>query len=452
MSMWKELARICLLVALGSLPGPVFAQGGPTTLQFSFSNPGARSLGLGGAFVALADDATAAFANPAGLIQLTGPEVSIEGRYWEYRTPYAVGGRTSGEPTGIGLDGPLRTAEAEFDASAVSFLSFVYPWRNWTFALSHHQSARFESLTATQGLFTDRTTDDPQPTCIAGTSVCRYPDFRRATRLDLETTSLSVAYRVVEDFSVGLGLSYFSADFLVRSDTFLIIDETLPQGFFGPNAYESEALVGSQIITSDDTDIQPSLGFLWFMSPRWSLGGVYRPGAELHGPIAEVSGPALDPPYPVGTVRVLDPAMPLDIPDVLGLGVAFRSQSGSWTGTFEWDLVRYSEILESIGRSPVVEVDEVVLDDSMELRLGVEYAVLRWSPLVAFRGGVWHDPDHTIRTFEDDPLEETLLPGGDDEIHISLGAGIAFQHLQIDLALDFSDLVNTAALSVIYQF
>jgi hypothetical protein len=29
-------------------------------------NPGARSLGLGGAFVALADDATAAYANPAG--------------------------------------------------------------------------------------------------------------------------------------------------------------------------------------------------------------------------------------------------------------------------------------------------------------------------------------------------------------------------------------------------
>lgn len=42
--------------------------GAPTTFQFSFSNPGARSLGFGGAFVALADDATASFANPAGLV------------------------------------------------------------------------------------------------------------------------------------------------------------------------------------------------------------------------------------------------------------------------------------------------------------------------------------------------------------------------------------------------
>jgi long-subunit fatty acid transport protein len=430
----------------------VSAQGGPTTLQFSFSNPGARSLGLGGAFVALADDATAAFANPAGLIQLTGPEVSVEGRHWKYRTPYAVGGRTSGEPTGIGFDGPIRTAEAEYETSALSFLSFVYPWRDWTFALSHHQSARFESLTETQGLFTDRTDDDPRPRCLAGTSVCRYPDIRRQTRLDLETTSLSVAYKVVEDFSLGLGVSYFSADFLVQSDTYLTTDETLPEGFFGPNAYASEALLGSQIIAFDDTDVQLSLGFLWFMSPRWSLGGVYRPGAELSGPIVEVSGPALDPPFPVGSVRVEDPAMPLDIPDVLGLGVAYRSKDGAWTGAFEWDLVRYSEIVESIGRSPAVGVEEVVLDDAMELRLGVEYAFLQWSPLVAIRAGVWRDPDHTIRTFEDDPLERVLLPGGEDELHVSLGAGVVFKSIQIDLAVDISEQIDTAALSFIYQF
>ena len=47
-------------------------------LETSFSSPGARSLSLGGAFVAMADDATAAFANPSGLVQLARPEVSIE--------------------------------------------------------------------------------------------------------------------------------------------------------------------------------------------------------------------------------------------------------------------------------------------------------------------------------------------------------------------------------------
>ncbi len=75
------MAFLALLLAAGSAAGqdqPV----GPPSLEISFSNPGARSLGFGGAFVALADDATAAFANPAGLVQLLEPEVSIEGRSW----------------------------------------------------------------------------------------------------------------------------------------------------------------------------------------------------------------------------------------------------------------------------------------------------------------------------------------------------------------------------------
>src|SRR5438128_11310592 len=49
-------------------------------LQFNFGNPGARSLGMGGAFLGLADDASAAEANPAGLTILRKPEVTIEGR------------------------------------------------------------------------------------------------------------------------------------------------------------------------------------------------------------------------------------------------------------------------------------------------------------------------------------------------------------------------------------
>ena len=40
---------------------------------------GARALGMGGAFIAVADDATAASWNPGGLIQLETPEVSIVG-------------------------------------------------------------------------------------------------------------------------------------------------------------------------------------------------------------------------------------------------------------------------------------------------------------------------------------------------------------------------------------
>ena len=46
---------------------------------------GARALGMGGAFIAVADDATAASWNPGGLIQLERPEISVVGTAFHRR-------------------------------------------------------------------------------------------------------------------------------------------------------------------------------------------------------------------------------------------------------------------------------------------------------------------------------------------------------------------------------
>jgi long-subunit fatty acid transport protein len=70
---WSALVAGGLFLAATAVRG----QQAPVTLEYSLSNPGARSLGFGGAFAALADDATAAFANPAGLVQLSRPEVEV---------------------------------------------------------------------------------------------------------------------------------------------------------------------------------------------------------------------------------------------------------------------------------------------------------------------------------------------------------------------------------------
>ena len=51
------------------------------TMDFRFNNPGARANALGGAFIGVADDATAAYTNPAGLTVLTQPEMSLEFKY-----------------------------------------------------------------------------------------------------------------------------------------------------------------------------------------------------------------------------------------------------------------------------------------------------------------------------------------------------------------------------------
>ena len=75
------MKRFVCVLALGLLAVPALAQNTDLEalagLTFNFRNPGARSLGMGGAFLGLADDATAAEANPAGLTILRTSEISL---------------------------------------------------------------------------------------------------------------------------------------------------------------------------------------------------------------------------------------------------------------------------------------------------------------------------------------------------------------------------------------
>lgn len=82
---------------------------------FNFNPPGARSTAMGGAFVGLADDATAAATNPAGLTILLYPEVSFEFKTLEYTWDY-------------------YDAKVTDQVNAPSFASVVFPLGNLRFA------------------------------------------------------------------------------------------------------------------------------------------------------------------------------------------------------------------------------------------------------------------------------------------------------------------------------
>ena len=67
--MKKKLLAVLIGASLVGVAAPAFAitdEEGNASIQFAFVPPGARSLGMGGAFVGRADDATAAYTNPAG--------------------------------------------------------------------------------------------------------------------------------------------------------------------------------------------------------------------------------------------------------------------------------------------------------------------------------------------------------------------------------------------------
>jgi hypothetical protein len=427
----RRLAYALALLASVGWPAGVTAQN-VVTLQFSFSNPGARSLGLGGAFVALADDATAAYANPAGLTQLAEPEVSVEGRSRSYATSYVEGGRASGLPTGLGLDTVpgIRRGVSEDRFSELSFLSLVYPRGRFTWALYRHQLARFASSFEPQGLFAEGTT-------FLGTD--RFVEQPGSNRLATVNLGLSVGYRVTDGLSVGLGISRFDSNLAFGSAGYLPDDDTV-EGFFGTNNFRPERQIFDTMTVANGSQTGFTLGLLWRFAELWRVGASYRESFEVPSLGILRAGPAAPPDLPT----VLEFQSNWVSPEVWGAGVAFQSRDGRLTASLEWDHVAYSQILSG-------DPDERI-PDADELHLGGEYVFLRGSPIVALRLGAWLDPDHRIQATAGDVLFRALLPPGEDEIHLAAGVGMAFERFQVDLAADLSEPVDTVAVSAVYSF
>jgi long-chain fatty acid transport protein len=430
---------VAVFIGLAILLAPVrlSAQQAVVPLQLSFSDPGARSAGLGGAFVALADDATAAFANPAGLVQLLKPEISIEARNWSHTIPYTTNGRVEGDPSGRGLDvtAGLAKGEATYDTTGLSFLSLVLPVGDWSFALYRHQYADLEFTGETQGLFG------------GGSDCCqeRWSDQQMHSKQDIVSWGVSAAYRFSDRFSVGLGLTYFdvSMDSLTTEYLWDVDSET---GFFGPTSFLPERLALTEYLFIDDEDWTFSGGFLWSPTSRWRIGGVYRQGFEVGLGNDIIAGVAVDYGVPPGTVIIRNRDVPAEFPDVYGLGVSYRGLEERLTLSFQWDRIEYSSIPQSIG------LDDQTIDDADELHFGAEYVFLESSPVIAVRLGAWLDPDHQMYATVDDPYMLAVLPQGDDEWHYTGGVGLATRRFQVDLAADLSDRVNTISLSAIYNF
>jgi len=436
-----RVARIApvpfFVLAILLLPVPVSAQQAVVPLQMSFSDPGARSAGLGGAFVALADDATAAFANPAGLVQLVRPEISIEARNWSHTIPYTVSGRVEGEPSNFGLDvtAGLNRDKSSYDTTGLSFLSSVWPAGDWSFAVFRHQYADLEFSGETQGLFG------------GGSDCCqtRWFDQQMYSRQDVVSYGLAAAHRFSDRLSVGIGVTFFDVemDSLTMEYLWDVDSET---GFFGPTNFLPERLALTEDLFIDDFDWVFSGGFLWSISERWRIGGVYRQGFEVGIGNEITVGVAVDYGVPPGTVIISNRDVPVDFPDVFGLGLSYRALAEKLTLSFQWDRVEYSSIPRSMG------LDDQTIDNADEYHFGAEYVFLDSVPVIALRLGAWLDPDHQMYATVDDPYMQAVLPRSDDEWHYTAGLGLATQRFQVDLAADLADRVNTVSLSAIWNF
>jgi hypothetical protein len=234
-----------------------------------------------------------------------------------------------------------------------------------------------------------------------------------------------------------------------EADVSSTVEAFLPDSqerFFEENSYLAERMALVASLSIDGTDLGLTGGFLWRISELWKVGGFFRQGPQLSIEIETRAGPADLFGVPAGALLGAV-ASPMDLPDVYGMGVTFQSADGRFAASFEWDRVEYATILTSLAFDPGTG-----LDDGDELHIGAEYVFLEATPVTALRLGAWLDPDHRSKATTEDPVDRAFFPEGDDELHLAFGLGLALRRVQLDIAADFSDSVDTLSLSTIYSF
>jgi long-chain fatty acid transport protein len=468
------MRKLACVVVVALLAVPALAQNvdieALSGLQFNFGNPGARSLAMGGAFLGLADDASAAEANPAGLTILRKPEVSLELRNYLEQQEFT----TTGTYPNI-----VRDANKNYSERAViTFGSFVYPVKNFTFGLYYHEPLNNEGgfvVAPTRDPFTGRVVGTPNyflpasgvaPNITYGDPVTsaqctqirqqannpfacvefRLDPFISALSVRQRTYGLTGAWQLHPKFSIGVSARH--QRFLETAATFRFTPQFNPS----QNLIQATARVSNgNVELVEATDTTFSVGFKWAPNDKISFGGVYKQGPEFDAPLFYADADT-------GFDFILAAETKFHMPDIAGVGISVRPIP-VLTINVDAVSVKYSNLVDDFvsATADVSDLeDPFTVDDVVELRIGAEYLFSTKIP-IALRAGYWRDPAHSV--VWNGPVnhpnfiaESMLYPGGQDQNHITFGAGLAWQRFQIDAAYDTSDTYKVGSISMVTRF
>ena len=455
----RSMLSTAIGVALLGISGVAFAitdSDVNSVIPFNFANPGARSLGMGGAFLGLADDATAAYTNPAGLTQLLEPEISVEGRHTSFSVPYLAGGSYTVDP--LNTSG-LKSADADSSTGNLSFMSVVFPHDRWSFAFYRNETLRYDN---DFGAGFEGTTVE-----VPGVGVDNIFPIAGHQSVKIIDYGFSAAFRISDMISLGAGLSYYQYD--ISS----YVGRYSDQFFTNPGV-----LLNQQTQFGSDSDYGFNLGARFAFNEHWSLGLGYREGPKFkYHSNAAITG--LGQPNDDGTfTAVTFPPVQIEqfddvrfkVPDVWSIGLAWRP-TDAWRIDVDVDRVMYSQVSDNItslfGFVPDT-LKRLEIPDGTEYHLGAEYTFAQMSFPVSVRAGVWHDPRHSL-AYQGNPLDDPSYSveknqfgplalaavygvSKGSQTHGAVGIGVVFKQFQVDFGADFSDLVDTYSLSAVWRF
>jgi long-subunit fatty acid transport protein len=410
--------------------------------RFNLINPGARARGIGGAFLSLADDATAAQANPAGLSFLLRTEYFAELRVYDNAARSSV--ITETLPTGI--DTFVARGTDLDDGASLSFLSAVIAKKDWSIGFSRQELINIQNSTLSSFAFTFE--DTPGVFLAAGTG-----------NIDVLTVNwnVSAGYRISDRWSLGATLAYSTLD----------VDSTVTNTIVDTEnalAQQAEPVLEPTLdlqttIKDDDDDVTYSIGMLYRVVDKWSIGAVYRRGPRFSVTEEITSVPTGLDVFGVAARLGTDFVDRFSLPDTIGVGGSWNASPRITVAT-DIEFIEYSNLLDGYvpGVNVLTQPDaEFTVDDATDIRAGLEYVFPNTNkkmPPIALRGGVYIEESSEIRAKSTGTgsfaTEEVFRDSGREE-HLTLGLGFVMKRYKLDLAADLANSDNEYLISFIYK-
>jgi len=368
------------------LPAVAFAGG------FASNEQGAKASGMANAFAAQADDPTAVYFNPAGIVQLEGTQVTlgvspvIPGATFESNTNSAIRNTTVGQKTHL-------------DDDAV-FIPNAY----LTQKISDRVSFGFGTY-SNFGLETDWP-DDWEGRFIVG-----------GTKAELVTFSVNpvLAFKPHDRVSIAFGPVLQYLDFDLRRKTFT-----------GGLAREPEAK-----FTGDDTAWGWTTGLLVWLTEDIKVGACYRSRVSHH-----VNGQLeFSPNVPAANLRDTGLTVNVATPANAYMGLAWTHGPLTLEFDFQWtDWSDYDELKAEFNNPVGPGATELVVEedfhDAWAYRFGGQFAVNEYLDV---RAGIAYDESPIPKK-----SVSPRIPGSDRWIY-SAGFGSHFKGFDADLAYQYVD-------------
>lgn len=436
-------------------PSPPFAL---EQLRFAPLHLAARPAGLGGAFLGVANDASAAASNPAGVAFLTRPEISLN-QAWS-RTERNFSHAQKSDAT---------ESRMHFNSALVSF---VYPFKGFTLAF-YRQLAFRAGFDFEREQYFSRAYARPLTLAEQLGAPGNLPGARSAFALEVWQDALVFAKTFPRRVRLGLALRATQLRFNLHERHYFAPETWLATSINNGARGLNTASGLYRIYHVQHEEFRPSFNFgaLVELIPQVTLGFTYQ-----NLPRYRLTQTLTLPPYvlperagsaPVNfAAEERKTAFKLDLPDHIGLGLSWKPESNTLLA-FETQRHMSRRLLRDLAEKNLPQDDtfnnvgEYVDPDGREdwtsanawtWRFGLERLFFLAQTKIPLRFGFYREEEFGLRAVTNNADLQSEYPKARPLGHFTCGTGLIVKSFRFEMSFDFSEDSFEGLGSVVMSF